>query len=251
MRRLSEPYQTLALNMIDYRAPLAEIIFTLEHIAEAWRIPGWDSELIREVLTHASRFVDEVIAPLDPVADREAVVDAANLGIQIHGGYGFLKEYRVEQILRDSRITQIYEGTNGIHAQTLSGRLLKVGRSAKAFDAYVDAVIVAARDVGNDATAQALVDVLGAWRRASKMVAESNHPGSLAHHYMKRTGLMAFGAAWAKLECSAEKAPSPEKIRTPASFVRDFMLPEAQHHAQMCLKPLRFGDISSAFFQIS
>ncbi len=45
-----------------------------------------------------------------------AGIQAAGLAIQFHGGYGYCREFRVEQVLRDDRITPIYEGTNGIQA---------------------------------------------------------------------------------------------------------------------------------------
>lgn len=181
----------------------------------------------------------------------EAVVEAANLGIQVHGGYGYLREYRLEQILRDARITQIYEGTNGIHALTLAGRLLKDESAIEAFAAHLAAAIAAAQASGSDVTARALTEVHGAWRRAAAVVAASNHTEPLAAAFMRLTGLAAFGAAWAKLESRADKAPDPDKIRTLARFVRDFMLPETQHHARMCLMPLRLDDVPPGFFQTS
>lgn len=181
----------------------------------------------------------------------EAVVEAANLGIQVHGGYGYLREYRLEQILRDSRISQIYEGTNGIHALTVAGRLLKDGRTISAFDGHIVAAIAAAQQSGNPATTQALAEVLEDWRQASEVVATSPHPEPLAHSYMRLTGLAAFGAAWARLESHAEKAPDPVKIRALARFVRDFMLPEARHHARMCQLPLRLDDMPVAIFQVA
>lgn len=50
--------------------------------------------------------------------------DVCSLGVQVYGGYGYIREYPVEQLLRDCRITGIYEGTNGIQAMDLLGRKL-------------------------------------------------------------------------------------------------------------------------------
>lgn len=50
--------------------------------------------------------------------------EVSSLAIQVHGGYGYIKEYGVEQYYRDARICQIYEGTNGIQALDLVGRKL-------------------------------------------------------------------------------------------------------------------------------
>lgn len=65
-----------------------------------------------------------LLTPVCKVAGTTAGIKAADLAIQILGGYGYLREYRVEQIWRDARITAIYEGTNGIQAMDLVGRKL-------------------------------------------------------------------------------------------------------------------------------
>ena len=197
-----------------------------------------------------SPYVD-IMTSVCKVFCTEAVVEAANLGIQIHGGYGYLKEYRLEQILRDARITQIYEGTNGIHAINVAGRLVKDGRVVQAFGANADAAITAARDSGNIGTADILTEALNDWRRASGAVASAEHPEALANNYMRLTGLLAFGVAWAKLEMNANQAPNSEKIHALARFVSEFMLPETHHLAQMCSQPLRLDNVSSAVFQTS
>jgi alkylation response protein AidB-like acyl-CoA dehydrogenase len=54
--------------------------------------------------------------------------------IQIYGGYGYIKEYPLEQLLRDCRITQIYEGTNGIQAMDLLGRKLGMNKGKPIMD---------------------------------------------------------------------------------------------------------------------
>jgi alkylation response protein AidB-like acyl-CoA dehydrogenase len=43
----------------------------------------------------------------------------ATEAVQLHGGYGYIKEFRVERLLRDAKITQIWEGTNQIHRQLI------------------------------------------------------------------------------------------------------------------------------------
>ncbi|MDA8404657.1 MAG: acyl-CoA dehydrogenase [Desulfobacteraceae bacterium] len=56
------------------------------------------------------------------VTDR--AFDVCSMGMQVYGGYGFIKEYPQEQLMRDCRITMIYEGTNGIQSMDLLGRKL-------------------------------------------------------------------------------------------------------------------------------
>ena len=59
----------------------------------------------------------EFLTPLIKVFCTEAGMRSAELGIQVLGGYGFLREYRIEQTYRDARITAIYEGAKW-HPQT-------------------------------------------------------------------------------------------------------------------------------------
>ncbi|MGZ3605592.1 MAG: acyl-CoA dehydrogenase family protein, partial [Thermodesulfobacteriota bacterium] len=51
----------------------------------------------------------------------------ASMGVQIHGGYGYSKEYPIERYFRDARVTEIYEGTNEIQQIVIARELLKRG----------------------------------------------------------------------------------------------------------------------------
>ncbi len=55
----------------------------------------------------------------------ESAMEIATEAVQIHGGYGFVKEYHVERLMRDAKITQIYEGTSEIQKIVISRELLK------------------------------------------------------------------------------------------------------------------------------
>jgi hypothetical protein len=69
------------------------------------------------------------------------------MGVQIFGGYGYIKEYPMEQLLRDCRITLIYEGTNGIQAMDLLGRKLGMNKGKTIMDLLgeIQKTIAAAR----------------------------------------------------------------------------------------------------------
>ncbi|MBI5063243.1 MAG: acyl-CoA dehydrogenase, partial [Desulfatitalea sp.] len=74
--------------------------------------------------------------------------DVTNLGMQVYGGYGFIKEYPQEQLVRDTRITIIYEGTNGIQALDLLGRktVMDGGKSMMAMAAEIQKVVNRAKE---------------------------------------------------------------------------------------------------------
>ena len=93
--------------------------------------------------------VADVMIPVIKGWCTENSVDIASLGVQVHGGVGFVEETGAAQYLRDARITPIYEGTTGIQANDLIGRKLARdgGRAAQA-------IIVQMRALGRDLNAE-------------------------------------------------------------------------------------------------
>jgi alkylation response protein AidB-like acyl-CoA dehydrogenase len=85
-------------------------------------------------------FVDMMI-PVVKGWSTETGIEVASLGVQVHGGMGFIEETGAAQHLRDARITTIYEGTTGIQANDLVGRKIarEGGASAKAWLAHLKA----------------------------------------------------------------------------------------------------------------
>ncbi|MBF7052927.1 acyl-CoA dehydrogenase [Halomonas sp. KAO] len=67
----------------------------------------------------------EVLIPVVKAFSTDQAVEIASLGVQVHGGMGFIEETGAAQLLRDARIAPIYEGTNGIQALDLAGRKLQ------------------------------------------------------------------------------------------------------------------------------
>ncbi|MCE1690241.1 acyl-CoA dehydrogenase, partial [Enterobacter hormaechei] len=85
---------------------------------------------------------DALLAFLTPIAKAfmtEVGFEAANHGVQIYGGHGFIAEWGMEQNVRDSRISMLYEGTTGIQALDLLGRkvLMTQGEALKGFTKIV------------------------------------------------------------------------------------------------------------------
>ena len=114
-----------------------------------------------------SRAFYEFLVPLHKGYATEIALDAASLGIQVHGGMGFIEETGAAQYLRDARILTIYEGTTAIQANDLVGRktLRDGGWTAKAIAAQVEATEGALLASGS-AAAAAVAGRLAAARRA-------------------------------------------------------------------------------------
>ncbi len=80
----------------------------------------------------------DLLTPVVKGWSTELAVEIASLGIQIHGGMGFIEETGAAQYLRDARITTIYEGTTGIQANDLIGRKVGAEKGATALTMIVD-----------------------------------------------------------------------------------------------------------------
>jgi len=120
----------------------------------------------------------------------------------------------MEQFVRDARITQIYEGTNGIQAMDLVGRKLprEGGRAVRAFFALVGGDIGDAKAAGDPAGVAGALEPAVADLQAATMwlaqngVADPDNAGAAAYPYMDLMGLVALGWMWLKMAAAAQRA---------------------------------------------
>lgn len=126
---------------------------------------------------------------------------------QVFGGHGYIEEWGMSQFVRDARIAQIYEGTNGIQAMDLVGRKLAQngGRAVQAFFAEVDAACAAAKERPELAGLAGQVEKANGELKAATMwfmqngMTNPNNVGAGAHHYMHIMGIVALGLMWLKM----------------------------------------------------
>ena len=120
----------------------------------------------------------EVLTPIAKSWPAQWCLEANNLAIQVHGGYGYTKEFDVEQCYRDNRLNAIHEGTHGIHGLDLLGRkvVMQDGAGLTLLTQKIDQTVDKA--MGSDSTAgyakqlrQALQRLVESprpcWRRAT------------------------------------------------------------------------------------
>ncbi len=119
---------------------IRRILLTMKSYSEGMRsilfYVGFMEDCIKTAATDEEKALCQgIIDVLIPVAKgyiTDRAFELCGLGLEVFGGYGFTKEYPQEQLLRDVKITQIYEGTNGIQAMDLLGRKLGLNKG-KAF----------------------------------------------------------------------------------------------------------------------
>ena len=99
----------------------------------------------------------DLLTPLAKAHGTDLGCEVASLGVQVHGGMGYIEETGVAQYFRDARITPIYEGTNGIQAADLVGRKLAMGIDGKG-GGVVARLIADMRGEAQEASLVALID---------------------------------------------------------------------------------------------
>ncbi|MBT7091640.1 MAG: acyl-CoA dehydrogenase, partial [Bacteroidetes bacterium] len=78
----------------------------------------------------------EILTPIAKGYVTDRSFDVCSQGMQVYGGYGYIEEYPISQLMRDCRITMIYEGTNGIQAMDLLGRKLGLNKGKPIMDLF-------------------------------------------------------------------------------------------------------------------
>ena len=208
---------------------------------------------------------DDLVQLLTPIAKAyftDMGFESANLALQVFGGHGYIRDWGMEQLVRDARITQIYEGTNGIQAMDLVGRKLgfSYGRYLKAFFHPVQQFIEA--EMHNERLAAyvlPLAKVFAKLQQASRLIAERGmkdpaEGGAAASDYLRLFALVALAYIWARMaKLALEKVEAGEedaafyqaKIKT-ANFFFARLLPEADGLFKMILA----GNASLAAFEL-
>jgi alkylation response protein AidB-like acyl-CoA dehydrogenase len=175
-------------------------------------------DLMRRSPDEAERTqADDLLGLITPVIKgylTDKGFQAAVYAQQVLGGHGYIREHGMEQFVRDARITQIYEGTNGIQAMDLVGRKLPKdgGRAVRTFFELVGRDIADARAGGDGAgIAAALEPALQDLQAATMWLAQNgmadpDNAGAGAYPYMELMGVVSLGWMWLKMAAAASRA---------------------------------------------
>ncbi|POG10915.1 acyl-CoA dehydrogenase [Pseudomonas putida] len=173
--------------------------------------------------------------------------ETASLGVQLYGGHGYIREWGMEQLMRDSRITQLYEGTNGIQALDLIRRKL-LGDGGEQLRLLIDELLDATRNCRADALAgmaQAVAQRLQEWRNLSAEVLDAcrcdpQEIGAVSVDFLAYSGYVLLAALWLRAAetASAALAAGPQdsafyqaKLQAAAFYWRR-VLPRASAHCE-------------------
>ena len=157
-----------------------------------------------------ARLLLEVLTPVAKSWPSENCLEANSLAIQIHGGYGYTRDFPVEQYWRDNRLNMIHEGTHGIQAMDLLGRkvLMEGGRGLQLLAGRINTTIERA---GHSAVlaghANALAGALARVGAATKAAWASGNPTEAlanAVPYMQAFGHVVIAWMWLELSLAAD-----------------------------------------------
>ncbi|MGZ0184932.1 MAG: acyl-CoA dehydrogenase [Acidimicrobiales bacterium] len=156
----------------------------------------------------------ELLTPISKAWCTDLGVEMTSVGIQIHGGYGYIEETGAAQHLRDARISPIYEGTNGIQAMDLVGRKLPMSEGAVIADLLADiaGTVSDLASAGGDfeSISAGLADALAATEEATTWLmehglAEPNDAMAGASPYLRMFGQLVGGWLIARLALGAHR----------------------------------------------
>ena len=181
----------------------------------------------------------------------EAGCEAANLGIQVYGGHGYIKEHGMEQIVRDVKIATLYEGTTGIQALDLIGRkvLANRGEHLKAWIKEMQALCKEGkRHRRLKSIADRLLKQTKEWASITfklglKARKDRYEVGAASYDYLMYAGYSCLGYAWLKMAITAQNALDAEKddadyyrqVIATAEFYFKRVLPRTRGHKDAML----------------
>lgn len=187
----------------------------------------------------------EYLTPIAKGWSTEIAQEVTSLGVQIHGGMGYVEETGAAQYMRDARIITIYEGTTGIQAMDLTGRKLirDMGKSLNLLMAEMQSDLA---DIGDDgdigAMKKSVLDGFGLINEAAAWIGDQvqqdmNVLGSAAFNYLMLNGTVLGGFYLTRSAAIAERKMEEDptfygaKIAT-AKFYAEQIMPRADSFAK-------------------
>ena len=232
------------------------MLLTQKSIAEGSRAMIYFAAQQADLLVSGSeeekKTADDMLGFLTPILKAfctEAGYEAANHGVQVFGGHGFIAEWGMEQIVRDTRIALLYEGTTGIQALDLLGRkvLMTQGAALKNFTKLVHTFCKEnAEDEGLSPFVEQLAKLNKEWGDITMKIGMNamknrDEVGGASVDYLMFSGYTCLAYFWAKMasvaqqklaEGTTEEAFYKTKLQT-AKFYYERILPRTLAHAQM------------------
>src|SRR5262249_23164405 len=203
-----------AADPIIVHPDVRRMLFTMKAYTEGARaLAAWVSLALDRAEHHPDaekrEEAEDFIGLMTPIIKAMLTDNAfgvTNLGVQIFGGHGYIREWGMEQLVRDARITMLYEGANGIQALDLVGRKLPKdgGRALQAFFGEVQSYIKSHGEEAMKPYVAPLAVALGHLQQATmwlmqNALAKPDNAGAAATDYLALFGLCALAYMWCRM----------------------------------------------------
>lgn len=193
---------------IDKHPDIERMILTMESLTLAGRGLAYEAAIFLDkakMNDPASQRRVDLMTPVVKAWCTDNAVEVASLGVQVHGGMGFIEETGVAQYYRDARILPIYEGTNGIQANDLVFRKV-IKDDGSALSSWI-------QDMKRSAASSATRTGIEALEKAAKIILEkASVPDDAAWVAVPFLNLVGYVAAGVMLERIAEKDVTKTRI---------------------------------------
>ena len=257
-------------DALIWHPDVRRILLTQKAIAEGGRAMIYDALKIGDHMFNASaagdaegyKAFDSKLGFYTPILKgflTEMGLEAANLGVQVFGGHGYIKEHGMEQIVRDARISTLYEGTTGIQALDLLGRKVLMGSKGKCVRDFTLEMVRFARPhllrrTPLGAMARNLAARAAEWNLLTTAIMlrapkDREVVGAASVDYLMYSGFVMMGYYWAGQAAKAEELLASgqgkesedfyrSKVQT-AEFYFERLMPRANAHRTGALAPTR------------
>jgi alkylation response protein AidB-like acyl-CoA dehydrogenase len=224
-------------------ADVRRMLLNIRSFVEAGRaLAGWTALQLDRARTHPDATererADGMVALLTPVikaAFTDMGFESAVQAQQVFGGHGYIRDTGVEQYVRDARIAQIYEGTNGVQAMDLVGRKLAMmgGAVVHQFFELISSDVEVAHPVAEASGVAARTgEALSLLREvtAELQVLGGNEVGAAAVDYLRMFALVALGWMWTRMSVAAASSDNPplRAKHDVATYFSERVLPQVQ-----------------------
>jgi len=230
-----------AADPIISHPDVRRMLLSMKAFSEGARSMIYECALLQDQLTEAQlngdtdaeRKIDDRMGFLTPILKgflTEIGVDAANMGIQVYGGHGYIKSNKQEQVLRDVRIGAIWEGTTGIQALDLLGRKVMLQKFAPLnthlgdMRSYCGSLIKEGGGKNLRKHAAIILAKTIEWHALTAGIAlkakfqSMDAVGVASVDYLMYAGYIQMGFHWLKMEAAAEAALASGNMEQPKEF---------------------------------
>ncbi|PID50229.1 MAG: acyl-CoA dehydrogenase [Proteobacteria bacterium] len=222
MRALNGPaYPDKPADPIIVHPEVRKMLLTQKAFAEGGRALIYFAAQQVDKVSHAAsdearEYADHLLAFLTPIAKAfltEVGFESANHGLQVYGGHGYIREWGMEQNVRDSRISMLYEGTTQIQALDLLGRkiLMTQGKSLRRFTKIIH---LFCKEQASNKALQTFIKPLSELNKewgeitmqiGMKAMKNRDEVGAASVDYLMYSGYVTLAYLWARMALVAQQ----------------------------------------------